>query len=101
MSAADISNPDRDAFMAIAWRDFIKWASTEKDLVAQFNSETGRRFMVHPRSPLEALVDAATGRASDDAEAFIEWVTVNWWGLDEAPEAYRAHLHAREGGKRP
>lgn len=94
MSARTVSDV-RAALSAVAWRDFIVWAQTQKDVVAQFNAETGRRYLA-PRSLLDALIDQASGHETKEAEAFVEWVTVNLWGLDEAPAAYRERLAGRK-----
>jgi len=56
---------------AIAWRDFIHWAIGDADVLKQFSSETGH-----------------------DAEgewllAFIDWATVNLWGEEYAPQAWK------------
>jgi hypothetical protein len=72
----------------VAWRDFIYWAVSEPTIVAEFNEATGRTFK-QPGTPIEEMIDEATGKDADDAEVFILWVTKNHWGMKYAPESVR------------
>lgn len=81
----------RDDFRALAWAAFVEWAAAEQEIRAAFTAETGLPFLAPPETPIEAMIDTATG-ADGNAEAFVEWVTRNHWGLEEAPEAYRNSL---------
>lgn len=85
---------DRRGFMDIAWRDFINFAAREPDIIAQFNAETGRHYGA-PATPIEAMIDDASGRLEDDTNEFVLWVTERHWGIDEAPEKVRAEIEAR------
>lgn len=68
-----------DDFRSLAWAGFIEWAIQEPHM---------RRLYI-----------AAVGRdihTPEEIGAFTKWVTVEHWGLDEAPESYRAALAAAE-----
>ncbi len=54
---------------------------------AAFKDDTGLVLLPPPATPIKAMVNAAT-RASGNTAAFIEWVTREYWGLDEAPQSY-------------
>lgn len=77
--------------MDIAWRDFINFAAQHDEIVAQFNHETGSSFML-PGSPIELMIDGATGKVEADAKAFVFWVTKWHWGLEYAPEKLRREI---------
>jgi hypothetical protein len=83
-----VSNDD---FNAIAWADFVRWAWEQPAIRAAFTDATGIRT-VGSRSAIEKLIDEATGAATSEAAAFVEWVTRTQWGLDLAPKAYRDTL---------
>jgi hypothetical protein len=85
----------RSAFTEIAWADFVEFAATQAEIVAEFNNATGRHFR-QPRNGLEAMIDQATGKDADDAEAFMLWVTEHYWGMDDAPEAVKTKFQPVE-----
>ena len=89
---SETSDAGRDDFMAAMWGSFLRWALSEPKMVEAFERETGHTFPAAPKSAIEAMVDEATGRMGGTMEAFVEWATVNQWGLDEAPASYREHL---------
>lgn len=72
----------QDDFNTIAWRDFIDWAWNTPEMRAQFTAKTGVEIQA-----------VTTGR---DLTKFIEWVTREHWGLEQAPVAYQAEIAARE-----
>jgi len=86
----------REEFLSSAWASFVDWASRNDEIVAQFESETGERKLPAPRNQLERMIDEACGAQADMdyAEKFMKWVTVNHWGLDEAPESVRKQIEA-------
>ncbi len=81
----------KDDFAAIMWAGFVQWAASEPYMRAAFKDGTGLVLLPPPATPIEAMVDEATGAARNTA-AFIEWVTREHWGLDEAPQSYRNAL---------
>ena len=83
-----------DDFNALAWRDFILWAWDSAELREQFTAET--HINLPPAtSQIETAMDQATGAAASRANAFVEWVTREHWGLEHAPAAYQTALAAR------
>ena len=87
---------NRYDLMAGAWAAFIQWAAGEPEMRAAFTADTGEVFLSPPTSPIEDMIDKATGAREANREAFVEWVTREYWGLDEAPESYRKHLKELE-----
>jgi hypothetical protein len=85
-----------DEFHTLAWRDFILFAFAEEDIRIAFTRATGVPLPLPAATPVQAMVDAATGAGGDVLEQFVEWVTRNLWGIDEAPVAYQQHLKHRE-----
>ena len=79
----------RDEFQALAWRDFILFAAQEPIICAEFTDATGVQFLEPAHSPIEAAIDGVTGVHERIYHTFIEWATREYWGLDEAPQAYR------------
>ncbi|GEM_PF-2799311 len=89
----------KDDFMALAWRDFLMFAIESKELCAEFEKDTGMKFIAPATDPFGALIDQATGLAAEQenvAMAFAIWATRTQWGWDEAPEAFRKHAEELE-----
>lgn len=82
-----------DDLSAIAWRDFILFAFNDPDCRKAFTEATGIQ-LGGDRSPIEAMIDSATG-SDGGASAFVEWVTREHWGIEHAPKAYREEIEAR------
>jgi hypothetical protein len=82
----------QDDFNALAWRDFVLWAWREPKLRAQFIKATGVELDV---SPLDAAIDDATGAREERVSQFVEWVTREHWGLDQAPASYQQTIAKR------
>jgi hypothetical protein len=49
-----------------------------------------------PSSPLEQMIDTATGKEADDAMAFAVWVTRTHWGWADSPLSFQAEGDAWE-----
>jgi len=81
-----------DEFNTIAWRDFILFAYCEESLRKAFAEATGIRFLPSPKNALEAMIDQATNAGDETLRAFVRWVTETQWGIEYAPEAYRAEI---------
>ena len=68
------------AYMTPAWLGCISWALGEKEIIAAYREDTGDQFTVG-RTPIERLVDKATGCDLAFLESFIRWANVqNVWG---------------------
>jgi hypothetical protein len=69
--------------MAQAWLGCLSWASRDADICARFKEETGKSaFWMQRRTPLDAMIDKATGYEAIVISAFVDWVNTNLWGED-------------------
>lgn len=73
-----------DPLMEGVFFDFVMFAWSADDFVKAFERDSGYRL---PRSPLETLIDQATGHGDAMAVAFIEWLIRNHWGEAETEPA--------------
>ena len=87
-----------DDLNTIAWRDFLVWAWSEPEMLAQFTAKTGLEAR-SVTSSINAAIDAATGADVSLAAQFIEWATREHWGIEHAPAAYRKALNSTELAK--
>lgn len=78
-----------DDLSAIMWSGAVTAAAENADAVAAFKADTGLDLHPTRRNGLEALIDRATGYEDHVLHEFIRWFTVNHWGLEHAPRAYR------------
>lgn len=77
--------PETHPLMQIAWRDCLMWAFTFNPIVKQFNEDTGCTFTMGG-SPIERMIDKATGADTEYCRQFVEWFNANVWGeSDELP----------------
>lgn len=67
-----------------AWREGIAWAIEEPEILKAFRDATGIDLLTS-RSPIENLVDEATGKRREDLEGFVDWFTATIWGADMDP----------------
>lgn len=92
----------REIFNEIAWRDFITFAFDQPEARAAFEAESGMKWRSAPSSPLDAMIDKATGydaqsAADEYVKAFTLWATRTQWGVEYAPAKIREELEgARE-----
>lgn len=70
-----------DLLMAVAYRDCLLWATREPEIIEAFRREAGVAYRP-ARTPLDAMIDEATGAHKAIAEAFIAWFNVHVWGDD-------------------
>lgn len=81
-------NPHPDnPLMEMAWLDCLHWAIGHDEIRAGFEADTGARWP-GPRTPLDRMIDEATGFKFDQEEyfrKFIVWFNENVWG--EVPSA--------------
>lgn len=69
-----------------AWIGFLNWAIGVEELRQQFTEETGILIPTAPRTPLEAMIDEATGYQDDWMRKYVVWVSEAYWGAeDETP----------------
>ena len=72
-----------DPLMAVTWRDCLVWAASEDGFRARFEADTGMKLPKSSSSPLDKMIDEATGFDKAIAEAFIDWFNENVWGDEE------------------
>jgi hypothetical protein len=70
--------PD-DPLMAAPWLSAFGVAILNKDIMAAFKAETGLSWNP-PKSPIEQMVDEATGYQEEVIVAFAAWFNANVWG---------------------
>lgn len=69
-------------FIWPAWYSCLRWAVGEKEIMGRFTAETGIKF--HPEtSPLDWMIDDATGANKDFVFKFCDWFNENIWGNEE------------------
>jgi hypothetical protein len=67
-----------DPLLIPAWLGLLHYALGQPEMVAQFRQDTGHQW--HPGStPLDRLVDEATGAERAFLEAFAAWVNATLW----------------------
>ena len=70
---------DTPEYMTPAWLGCVRWAASEPEVVDAFLRETGIQWS--PAStPLERLIDQATGSDKELVSAFVRWANENVWG---------------------
>ena len=70
---------DTPAYMTEAWLSCLVWVARNPGALEAFVHDTGCTW-TPGRSPLERMVDEATGRDRAIVEAFVRWVNVQVWG---------------------
>ena len=80
----DLRPADTPEHMMPAWLGCISWALSEPGVMEQFRKDTGITWRPS-RSPLEQMIDEATGADRHFLEAFIKWVNVEVWGPIDPP----------------
>lgn len=68
-----------DPLMALAWRDALAWAASEPEAIAAFTEATGVRWTPAP-TPLDRMIDDATGANEAVFVRFVEWFNDIVWG---------------------
>lgn len=90
-----VFDPELDDFNSIMWTGFLRFELNDPDARKAFTEATGIALLPPVRNAIEAAIDRACGGNDDALGRFVEWVTVNVWGLENAPKAYREHLETR------
>lgn len=74
-----------DPIMRFMWCGSIQFAIGEKKILDAFRKETGLAYSP-PKSPLEKMIDDATGfnqQAEEFFVAFAKWHNANIWGEED------------------
>ena len=72
------------SYMWPAWCGSLYWAIGEPDIRAAFEKDSGLHYS-EPTSPIESMIDDATGYPQKYIEAFAEWHDKHVWGDPFAP----------------
>lgn len=70
---------DTPDHMAPAWASCVSWAIKQPEVMAAFRAETGNTWQPG-RTPMERMVDEATGADAAFMEAFVRFVNERIWG---------------------
>ncbi len=69
----------QDAALHPAWLGCLSWAIQEPEVLAAFRAETGQTW-TPGRSPIERMIDEATGADQAFFAAFAQWMNEHLWG---------------------
>lgn len=86
---AGLMPKDTPDYMGGAWLGCIAWAIGNPAIVAAFRAETGMNW-TPGTTPLDRMIDEATGVDRKFITAFVEWVNVNIWGEFAADRSQEA-----------
>lgn len=71
-----------DPLMAWPWYGLLRFCLSQPDCVAQFRADTGETWEPG-RTPLDRMVDTATGREAAFLQAFATWMNQTQWGEED------------------
>ena len=75
-----VAYPDNPV-MALCFAGFLRWSFEHADTLDAFRNATGiDPFWTEKRSPIDAMIDGATGRETQQIDAFVDWLIENVWG---------------------
>lgn len=89
-------DPDGVLYEAVAnimWPSFIDLAWRDPDARKEFTAATGT-ILDEQRSPMARMIDDATGYGDSVVAKFVEWMTVEHYGVEYAPRAVRVAIAA-------
>lgn len=73
--------------VAAAYIGCLKWAISNADVRSAFNIETGIDIgSLINDSPLEQMIDDASGRTQENLARFADFVTDRIWGTDDGSQ---------------
>jgi hypothetical protein len=74
---------DTPLLMAPAWVGCLHWAASEPSIIKAWQADTGCNWRPG-RTPIDRMIDEATGADYAVFKSFVEWVNKNIWGsIDE------------------
>ncbi len=77
--------PGEEYVMGSAFLGLIDYLIRQPGAIEEFERETGMRFKL-PSSPIEQMIDSATGAQTEYIRSFICWAQKNYWGEELPPE---------------
>jgi hypothetical protein len=82
--------PEQNPIMVQAWCDCLAWALLQPEIMKQFESCTGKKFII-ATTLLEKAIDEAAGIPEHNIETmhkFVDWFNKYIWG---DPEVKKEH----------
>ena len=77
--------PYGEDYMAGAWISFLSFALTVPEYVTDFKKETGVDIQnVLNARGINKMIDEAAGRTKDAIIKWADFITLNYWGIEEA-----------------
>ena len=76
----DYMPDDTPYYMAPAWVSALRFALASNRIVEQYMEETGDIYPRAKKTPIDALIDDATGRTWKSLVSFVEWFNKAYWG---------------------
>ena len=70
---------DTPGYMAPAWIGCMQFAITTDYILGQYRIDTGDVWKP-AKTPIDEMIDHATGREEAFVMAFVAWANVNIWG---------------------
>ena len=67
-------------YMHDAWASCLQWAITTPEIRQAFERDTGHMAFTVGTSPIERMIDEATGIHYDYLKEFAKWHDENIWG---------------------
>jgi hypothetical protein len=68
-----------DSLMAQAWVDCLRYTISEPEALAAFHTDTGSTC-TPGCTPIDRMIDEATGREREFVEQYLAWFNENVWG---------------------
>lgn len=71
---------DRNQLEEIAFNDFARYAIAQPIMIGQFKDATGHDLgLLANSSPIERMIDAATGYKDAMMSEFLQWLRLSYW----------------------
>lgn len=77
--------PAGNVVMAAGWLGALRFALGREDILAAFRADTGNQWQPG-QTPIDRMIDEATGAGADFFRAFLPWFNENVWGSEDGGE---------------
>jgi hypothetical protein len=72
-----------DELMIPAWLGCLHWSLGQREILDRYYSETGTAPLVPAKTPLDMLIDEATGVTGAYLVGFAAWMNREIWGEEK------------------
>ena len=79
LNIEELQPSDTPDYMVPAWLNCIEYSLGNDAIMAEYREQTGEQW-TPGRTPLDRMIDEATGRDVQFLRDFITWFNVNVWG---------------------